>query len=143
MLWTNIWIIHHTNENEKSLQNGNIKWKLFLIMQKIKDQVKKALRLDADKEYRKILREKLAKAIDKFIYVIALFWPIMTVPQIIKIWETKDVAWLSIRTWSAYITNSSFWLIYGLLHKEKPIIISQIFRLLVNGSIFIWILLYW
>ena len=143
MLWNNIWIIHHENEEEKNSFEKSIKSNLTTTIERIKNQLKRTFKLKVDKEYRKILKDKTTKFLDKFIYVIALFWPIMTVPQIIKIRETKDIFWLSIRTWSAYLANSSFWLIYWLLHKEKPIIIGQIFWILVNGSIFISIILYW
>lgn len=142
MLWNDIWIVHHSNE-EKNIFENKIKTKLGTTIEKIKNQIKKTFKINPDKEYRKILKDKTTKFLDKFIYVIALFWPIMTAPQIIKIRETKDVVWLSIRTRSAYLVNSSFWLIYWLLHKEKPIIIGQIFWILVNGSIFISIILYW
>jgi uncharacterized protein with PQ loop repeat len=62
---------------------------------------------------------------DKFMYLVGLFAPLMTVPQILKIWYYQDadgVSWLS---WGGYMIGSLFWFIYGILHKEKPLIICN------------------
>lgn len=92
------------------------------------------------KEY--FVRDKIKSFFDKAIYVIALLGPSMTVPQSYIIWAHKSAENVSTITWSTYIFNSLFWLAYGILHKERPIILSNILWLLVNGSIILGIILY-
>lgn len=63
---------------------------------------------------------------DWFIYAVALLSPIMTLPQVTQIWIEKNVAGVSLLTWSSYTVFAVFWLTYGLIHREKPIILSNI-----------------
>ena len=62
---------------------------------------------------------------DKVMYVIGLFAPLMTVPQITKIWLSHDADGVSALSWAGYALGSTFWFVYGVLHKEKPIIICN------------------
>lgn len=79
---------------------------------------------------------------DRVMYVIGLFAPLMTVPQIVKIWAYQDadgVSWLS---WGGYALGSTFWFVYGVLHKEKPIIICNGAAALLQFVVVIGTLLY-
>ena len=87
-------------------------------------------------------QERLKKKFDKFISVVALVGPIMTTPQIINVWVYQHVEGLAIASWGTYVMTSSFWLIYGILHKERPIILANIAWLLANASIVIGILIF-
>jgi len=68
---------------------------------------------------------KLKRFIDKSIYVIAVFGMVMTIPQITKIWVEKNAAGVSAISWGAYMVGATFWLTYGIVHKEKPIIFTN------------------
>ncbi|MFW5746020.1 MAG: SemiSWEET family transporter [Nanoarchaeota archaeon] len=50
--------------------------------------------------------------------------PIMTIPQLCKIWVEKNAAGVSAVSWIAYLVTAFFWLTYGIMHKEKPIIFT-------------------
>jgi len=79
---------------------------------------------------------------DRAIYVIAILGPVMTIPQIIKIWLHKNAAGVSAISWSSYLVIAVFWLIYGFMHKEKPIILANILLIIINIIIVIGTLLY-
>lgn len=79
---------------------------------------------------------------DKFIYFVSMLTPLMTIPQLIKIWVEKDISGVSIISWGAYLLLSFFWLIYGFVHKEKPIILTYILWILVESFIVIGIILH-
>lgn len=68
---------------------------------------------------------KTAKIFDRIIYPAAMISPIMTIPQIMKIWVEQNAAGVSLLSWSAYTISGIFWLMYGILHKEKPIIFAN------------------
>ena len=70
--------------------------------------------------------DKLKNLFDKLIYAAAIVGPLVTLPQILKIWMDKSIEGLSIYTWLGFMAISSLWLVYGILHKEKPIIVSSI-----------------
>jgi uncharacterized protein with PQ loop repeat len=57
--------------------------------------------------------------------------PLMTLPQVLEIWETKSATGTSPLTWGTYFFSSIIWLIYGIVHKEKPIIVSNSFYIIV------------
>ena len=63
---------------------------------------------------------------DEAIYAVGVFSPIMTVPQLIKIWFDRNASGISVVSWSAYLFESLFWLAYGILHAEHPIIFTSV-----------------
>jgi uncharacterized protein with PQ loop repeat len=86
--------------------------------------------------------KKFKSFLDKTVYFVALFGPIMTIPQVLKIWAEQSVAGLSLISWSAYCCVSLFWLTYGIVHREKPIIFSNVLWLITDTSIVVGILIY-
>ena len=61
---------------------------------------------------------------DKLIFVVGVAGPIVTLPQILKIWIEQNATGVSVVSWIAYLILATFWLIYGIMHKEKPIIVA-------------------
>ena len=86
--------------------------------------------------------EFLKKALDKSIIFIGILSPIMTIPQIYKIFSNQSADGLSMISWITYIIVGSFWLTYGIVHKEKPIILVNIGWIIVNTGTLIGIILY-
>lgn len=86
--------------------------------------------------------EKIKHLFDKFIAVVGLIGPIMTTPQIINVWVYHQVEGLAIASWGTYVITASFWLIYGILHKERAIILVNIAWILANLSVVTGIFLF-
>jgi len=86
--------------------------------------------------------EKLKKIMDKMIYVIVFVGPLFTLPQIYKIFIEQSAAGVSVWTWGTYSLGSLFWLMYGVIHKEKPIIMTNILWGFMNLSVMIGALMY-
>jgi len=49
------------------------------------------------------------------------------IPQVVKIFKTKQTKDISLVTFSVFSLGVLFWLIYGVLIKELPIIIANTF----------------
>lgn len=84
---------------------------------------------------------KLKRLMDKLIYVVAIFGPLVVLPQLFEIWINKRVEGVSIITWGGFLIASLFWVVYGLIHKEKPIILMNmlwtfIYLAIVMGILF-------
>ena len=77
------------------------------------------------KRKRQKKQNKFKKYFDVLAYLAAFFGPLIAIPQLWKIWKFQDAAGVSILTWIGVITGGVFWMTYGLLHKEKPIIIMN------------------
>jgi uncharacterized protein with PQ loop repeat len=88
------------------------------------------------------LKRKFKKFINKSIFGIAILSPVMTIPQILKIWYEKTASGVSLLTWSVYLIVAFFWLSYGIFHREKPIIINSVLWIIFDTMVVIGIVLY-
>ncbi len=84
----------------------------------------------------------LRKEIDHIIYVVAFIGPIMTIPQIFKVWVEQNPSGVSLLTWSTYTITAFFWGVYGVVHKDKPLMLSSLLWILFDALIVIGILVY-
>ena len=82
------------------------------------------------------------RVMDRVIYVVGILGPIMSIPQIMKVWVEQNPGGISVISYTSYAILDVFWVIYGIMHKEKPIIIVYILWTLINTSIVIGTLLY-
>ena len=87
----------------------------------------------------KITKKRL---LDKLVYVFIFVSPLMTIPQIWKIWIDRTVEGVSVITWAGYIIPALFWIIYGIEHKEKPIMILYVLWIFIYFVIISGVLLY-
>lgn len=63
--------------------------------------------------------------LDKLIYLSAFVGPILTIPQVLKIFDEKNASGVSIIYWLGILGGTILWGIYGIVHKEKPIIVAN------------------
>ncbi|MBU4069586.1 MAG: hypothetical protein KJ646_01240 [Nanoarchaeota archaeon] len=87
-------------------------------------------------------KNKLKRNFDKLIYIAVIFGPIMTIPQLLKIWTSKNAAGVSFIAWASFSVISILWLTYGILHKEKPIIFMNLALIILQVLIAISALIY-
>ncbi|MBW2981380.1 hypothetical protein KY343_00740 [Candidatus Woesearchaeota archaeon] len=85
---------------------------------------------------------KLKRFMDHIIYFIGIVGPLMTIPQIWKIWVGKNAAGVSIISWTAYFITAFFWLTYAVLHREKPLIFTYSIWIILEAMIVIGTILY-
>ncbi len=79
---------------------------------------------------------------DRAIYFVGMFGLIMTIPQLSGIWIYKNASGVSAISWTAYLITAIFWTIYGIMHKEKPIIFIYSIWIILDILIVIGTLLY-
>jgi uncharacterized protein with PQ loop repeat len=79
---------------------------------------------------------------DDGMYAVALVSPVLTLPQVLLIWNQHQTAGVSLFTWSAYTVLSVIWLVYGVLQKQKPLILSQGFALVVDVVVVLGLLIF-
>lgn len=85
---------------------------------------------------------KWKRFMDKLIYVVGIVVPIMTVPQFLKIWVDKNAQGISLISWVTYAIASLFWAVYGVMHKEKPIILTSSLLLILDAFIVVGAIIY-
>ena len=85
---------------------------------------------------------RLKNMMDRLIYFFGILGPVMAIPQLAEIWVVKNTQGVSEITWGAFLIIAFFWLFYGILHKEKPIIITYIGWIIADLLILAGILIY-
>lgn len=84
---------------------------------------------------------KWKNLLDKIIYVVGVLSPLMTIPQLFKIWAEQNTSGVSLISWSWYLTASVVWLMYSLAHKEKPLILNSALWVITETFIVIGLLM--
>jgi MtN3 and saliva related transmembrane protein len=87
-------------------------------------------------------KSRTIRFVDGMIYVTGVLGPFASLPQLIEIWVHKNAAGVSAFSWTGYTIGTVLWLIYGVVHREKPIIITQVLWLVFNVLITIGAFIY-
>ena len=56
-------------------------------------------------------------------------------PQVIKTWKSKSAKDLSLNMFLLFTTGITLWLIYGIIIKDLPIILANVFTLCSSATI--------
>ncbi|AJF60297.1 MAG: hypothetical protein J4224_01225 [Candidatus Diapherotrites archaeon] len=86
--------------------------------------------------------EKWKRRMDKAIYAVGIAGPLLAIPQALEVWVEKNVAGISLITWVGWLFLAFFWISYGVMHKEKPIIITYSAWVLINLFIIAGVIVY-
>ncbi len=86
--------------------------------------------------------DKWVRLLDKIVLAAGVLGPVMTLPQIMLIYGMKSAAGLSLISWGLYAFFDVFWIIYGIVHRERPIMIAYILWFTVNMCVVAGILMY-
>lgn len=92
-----------------------------------------------------LLAEKdsiLKKSLDRIAYPVALIGPLSSIDQALRIWHEKSAAGVSVLVWAVLLFTSSFWILYGIVHREKVIIFGHIVWFILCSLILLEILFF-
>ncbi|TDO83100.1 MtN3 and saliva related transmembrane protein [Flavobacterium chryseum] len=67
---------------------------------------------------------------------------VSVIPQIYKVWKTKKVKQISLLTFSVLTFGIAIWVVYGILKKDFPIIITNSVSLFLNLVMVYFIIYY-
>jgi uncharacterized protein with PQ loop repeat len=90
----------------------------------------------------KRIEKNAAPYIDKLFYLGGVLSPIIATPQIYKIYHLQDAHSVSLLSWGSYFIGVLFLLIYGVIHKQKPIVFMNATVLPVYLLVIIGIIIY-
>lgn len=85
---------------------------------------------------------KRIRFLDNVCLVFSVLMPATTIPQIWKIFRYQRVEGLSLEMWILYTIGVIPFLIYGIVHKEKPLIVLNVLWLIAQIIIIVGILMY-
>jgi len=58
------------------------------------------------------------------VYIAVVAGPLLTLPQVYSIW-IDDQRGVSSISWFAYLGTSIIWLVYGVKHRDKPLVLVE------------------
>ena len=91
---------------------------------------------------RELHPNKYKRFLDRIIYAVGIFGPIMTIPQLWKIWVYQNATGVSATSWIAYLICAIVWMFYGIVHKDKPIIFTYSIWIILEIFIVVGTLMY-
>jgi len=71
-------------------------------------------------------------------YLAAFLTTASFVPQAVHTIRTKDTSGISLLMYIMFVVGIATWLVYGLLIKSNPLIISNIVTLILSGTILLY-----
>jgi uncharacterized protein with PQ loop repeat len=80
--------------------------------------------------------------VEKSTIIAGVLGPVMTAPQIYKIYYFHSAAGVSTLSWLAFGILDIPFLVYGVVHKEKPILITYILWMIANFSVAVGAMVY-
>ena len=81
-----------------------------------------------------ISKKRRLSAFDKVAVVAAFAYPITGVPQIFSVLQGQTSG-ISLPSWFGFILFALFFLVYGAVHRIKPMIITNALWLLVDSLV--------
>lgn len=86
--------------------------------------------------------DRFKRWMDRLIYAMGVAVPVFTIPQALEIWVNRSAVGVSYITWVVYLVNSIIWTVYGIAHREKPIVFTFAFIAVLNIVIVSGIILF-
>jgi len=67
----------------------------------------------------------------------AMLTTLAFVPQVLKVWQTRSTADISLGMYSLFTLGVALWLVYGILIFAWPIILANIVTLILAGAVLV------
>lgn len=87
-------------------------------------------------------RSAWKRALDHLVIAVGIIGPVATVPQILKIYLLQQAAGVSALSWGTWALLDIPWILYGMAHRERPIIMTYTLWLVVNAIVCAGAILY-
>lgn len=84
--------------------------------------------------YQELTNKKRTALFDKIIIVASFVYPLSALPQVYEVFQ-GNIAGVSVVSWFGFLFFSVLFLIYGKMHNVKPMIITNLLWILVDGLV--------
>jgi MtN3 and saliva related transmembrane protein len=78
---------------------------------------------------------KSIRMYDLFMYGVVIVAPITNVPQLLKVWVDHDATGVSLVSWILFSFISVTWFVYGIIHKDKHILVMNAALMILQAFI--------
>lgn len=80
--------------------------------------------------------------LDKLILLVGVLGPLSTISQVYGIYAHRDASGVSAFTWTILFLFSIIWITYGVVHKERVIILTYSLWFIMNGLVALGAIIY-
>lgn len=80
--------------------------------------------------------------LDSIVMAAGILGPLCTLPQVIIIYGSHEAAGVSVFTWTLYAILDTPWILYGWVHRERPIFYSYLLWCTFNSLVAVGAMLY-
>ena len=94
------------------------------------------------KRTRKNKSSKLTNFFDRLVVLMGIVNLFATMPQVLEVWQGKDASGVSTLSWGYYSLFSAVLLLYGIVHREKPIIVTYVGAVILYAAVFVGSIVY-
>ena len=88
----------------------------------------------------KVVKKHKVKTLDRLTYLTGIMLPILTIPQAYTILVDKQTAGVSLFTWAFYLFASLLFAIFGIIHREKLLMVTYIPFTIIEAAIVLGLL---
>lgn len=88
------------------------------------------------------ISRKDRKLVDKTMMFVSVVAPLLALPQVWEIYSQKMAENVSLFTWASFALFAIIYLLYGIVHRLKPLIITNILWLAVEAAVIAGIIIY-
>lgn len=82
------------------------------------------------------------KAMKQVLGALSVFTLVMTIPQVLAIWVSRQAAGVSLLSWSAYWISALVWFWYGVRKRDRNIYLPCLGWLLLDGAVIVGAVIY-
>lgn len=88
----------------------------------------------------RLAKRKKLTTFDKVIMVAAFIYPLSGLPQVFEVFQ-GNVSGVSLISWIGFTAFSTLFLIYGIIHQLKPVIITNFLWIIVDVLVIVGVLI--
>ncbi len=89
----------------------------------------------------KVIKKHNHKNLDRLTYISGILLPILTIPQAYTVLVLKETDGVSLITWTFYLISSFLFAVFGIVHKERLLIMTYVPFVFIELLIVIGIIL--
>ena len=78
----------------------------------------------------------------KILRGLSVFTMLMTVPQVLTIWVSRDAGGVSLVSWLSYLLAACLWFVYGVQKRDKTIYLACVGWVLLDVAIVVGVLVH-
>lgn len=86
--------------------------------------------------------DKFKATVDHVVYIIGIIGPLLGGVQAYKIWHLRDATGVSLSLFGFNMMFNLVWIMYGFLHRAKPLILMYTLWFIMNALVTIGVILY-